>query len=82
MDSITALESGLMHALHFRKGCYVGQESLGKTASMSTNAVRRRLCALTLMTSGDHNHHTVAAGDSVIDQDGKSQTLFLLTPLT
>ena len=64
-----------MHALHFRKGCYVGQESLGKTVSMTTNAVRRRLCAITLTTTGDH---IVAAGDSVIDENGKSQPLFHL----
>ena len=54
-----------MHALHFRKGCFVGQEIIGKTVSMSSNAVRRRLCAITVPVGT-----IVAAGDSVIDEDG------------
>jgi folate-binding protein YgfZ len=72
LHSVTALECGLMHSLHFRKGCYVGQESISKTVSMTSNAVRRRLCALTLSPSPPSpGMDRVHAGDHVIDLDGK-----------
>ena len=68
---MTALECGLMHALHFRKGCFVGQESIGKTVSMA-NAVRRRLCAVTIQPSD--GSLLTAAGDLIVDGDGMVST--------
>ena len=68
-----------MHALHFRKGCFVGQETISKTVSM--NAVRRRLCVLTLDPSHvnvlnsdvltDRRSALVMAGDLLVDKDGE-----------
>ena len=58
-----------MHSLHFRKGCYVGQESIGKTVSMTTNAVRRQLCALSLVSTDGAVR--AAAGDLLLDKDGE-----------
>jgi folate-binding Fe-S cluster repair protein YgfZ len=64
-----------MHSLHFRKGCYVGQESISKTVSMTSNAVRRRLCALALSPSPSSSvMDRVHAGDHIIDLDGKHIT--------
>ena len=60
-----------MHSLHFRKGCYVGQESIGKTVSMTTNAVRRRLCALSLVSGSQDDAVHVSAGDVILDKDGE-----------
>ena len=60
-----------MHSLHFRKGCYVGQESIGKTVSMTTNAVRRRLCALSLVSVCQDDAVHVSAGDVILDKDGE-----------
>jgi folate-binding protein YgfZ len=40
----TALELGLMHTLHFRKGCFVGNEVVSK--QVATKAVRRHLTGL------------------------------------
>ena len=40
----TALEAGLMHALHFRKGCFVGNEIVSK--QVQTKAVRKHLVGL------------------------------------
>ena len=67
--SVTALECGLMHGLHFRKGCYVGQETISKTVSMSSNAVRRRLCALSIKQQ--RGAAAAVAGDAILDQNGE-----------
>ena len=40
----TALEAGLMHGLHFRKGCFVGNEIVSK--QVRTKAVRKHLVGL------------------------------------
>jgi hypothetical protein len=60
-----------MHSLHFRKGCYVGQESISKTVSMTSNAVRRRLCALALSPSPIPSADRVLGGDLILDLDGR-----------
>ena len=61
-----------MHGLHFRKGCYVGQETISKTVSMTSNAVRRRLCALSIKQQGGPAATAAAlAGDAILDQDGE-----------
>jgi folate-binding protein YgfZ len=73
--SVTALECGLMHGLHFRKGCYVGQETISKTVSMTSNAVRRRLCALSIKQQG--GPAAAVAGDAILDQDGERSSFFL-----
>ena len=77
MLSVTVLECGLMHGLHFRKGCFVGQESISKTVSMTSNAVRRRLCALSLQRDGD----AVMAGDTITDQDGECSAVVTIASM-
>jgi folate-binding protein YgfZ len=66
--NVTALEVGLMESIHFRKGCYVGQEVLGKTVSM-TNAIRRRLCSI-MISADSLSRGLVKAGDLIVDAEG------------
>ena len=60
----TALELGLMHSLHFQKGCYVGQEAVSKAVSM--RSVRRRLVGL--KSEGGE----LEAGDCLLDSEGEA----------
>lgn len=67
--SVTALEAGLMHIINFRKGCYQGNEVLSKM--VSTNAIRRRLCALEFTPQfGAAAPVTLLGGDILVDADG------------
>jgi folate-binding protein YgfZ len=47
----SALELGMMRMLHFRKGCYVGNEAVSRT--VSTNAIRKKLCCLKFSSHED-----------------------------
>ena len=69
----SVLELGLVHSVHFTKGCYAGQEVVAKTAAM--NAVRRRLCVLQTLTA-----YGAAAGDKVVDLDGEEVGLVTSAP--
>ena len=46
----------------------MGQETISKTVSLTSNGVRRRLCALSIRKDGDA---AAVAGDSIVDQDGE-----------
>ena len=46
----------------------MGQESISKTVSLTSNGVRRRLCALSIRKDGDA---AAVTGDTIIDQDGE-----------
>lgn len=60
----TALELGLMHALHFQKGCYAGQEAVSKAVAM--RSVRRRLVGL--QSQGGE----LEVGDGLLDSEGEA----------
>ena len=62
-----------MHALHFRKGCYTGQEILIK--AVQTNAVRQRLVGLSLaptnsLPSPTHSSNVSTPLAALIDEEG------------
>jgi folate-binding protein YgfZ len=61
----TALEAGMMGMLHFRKGCYVGNEAVSRI--VSTNSIRRKLFGLEI--------HNVTLSSSepfdLLDEDGE-----------
>lgn len=63
----TPLELGLMHTLHFRKGCYSGNEVISKI--VSTKALRRSFCGFLAAENGESEGLKV--GD-VLDFDGDS----------
>jgi folate-binding protein YgfZ len=74
--NVTALEAGLMHAIDFRKGCFVGQEAISRAlASARRNAdgtaaaVRRRVARLVVEATGDGGPRP-ATGDVLVDADG------------
>lgn len=60
----TALELGLMHALHFQKGCYAGQEAVSKAVAM--RSVRRRLVGL------QSHGGELEVGDGLLDSEGEA----------
>ena len=67
----SALELGLMHTMHFRKGCYVGNEVVSK--QVATKAVRRRLVGL--LPSSLQGAEGVARLDSGTELiEGKDET--------
>lgn len=61
----TALEAGMMDMLHFRKGCYVGNEAVSRI--VSTNSIRKKLFGLEI--------HNVTLNSSepfdLLDEDGE-----------
>ena len=58
--NITALEAGLMRAVHFRKGCFVGNEILSK--QVLTNSIRKHLVGLRCT-------HDVAQGAKLVERE-------------
>ena len=46
----------------------MGQETISKTVSLTSNGVRRRLCALSIRKDGKD---AAVAGDTIVDQDGE-----------
>lgn len=56
----TALELGLMHTLHFRKGCFVGNEVVSK--QVATNAVRRHFTGI---RPSNDTQETLLSGDEI-----------------
>ena len=76
-QNVTALEAGLMHAIDFRKGCFVGQEAIARAlASARRNAdgtaaaVRRRVARLVVETTAGGPRPS--ARDALVDADGDS----------
>ena len=67
----SALELGLMHTMHFRKGCYVGNEVVSK--QVATKAVRRRLVGLLVSSlEGAEGLAGLDSGTELIE--GKDET--------
>jgi len=71
----TALEVGMMEMLHFRKGCYVGNEAVSRT--VSTNSIRRKLCGIEIPDAKEFEvvlrALTMSASESLelLDDDGE-----------
>ena len=61
----TALELGLVHSIHFNKGCYTGQEIVSKTVTMNT--IRKKIC---LIRPCDAKSDQFQLGDNIVDEDG------------
>lgn len=80
----SCLEAGLMHSLHFRKGCYVGNEAVSRTVAM--NAVRRKLSALEIAEEDMAQVRAALQQSSeallvLVDEEGEEAgTLTSLTP--
>jgi len=66
----SALELGLMSTFYFNKGCYTGQESIGKI--VSSNAVRRHLCHLNISLSDTINRESESENGNGGDFAGSS----------
>jgi folate-binding protein YgfZ len=60
----TAFELGLIHSIHFNKGCYTGQEIVSKT--INTNSIRKKIC---LIRPLDANSEQFQLGDIIIDEE-------------
>lgn len=72
-NNVTALEAGLMTSIHFRKGCFVGNEIVSK--QVSTNAIRRHLVGLRVADGGG-----IEGGEPVIDPDTDEVVGIVLRP--
>ena len=49
---LSSMEAGLWHCLHLSKGCYLGQESVGRVASQGDKAVRRQIVGVRIPPEG------------------------------
>ena len=75
--NITALEAGFMASIHFRKGCFVGNEVVSK--QVSTKAIRRHLVGLRI-ADDIGGGEGLKAGEPVIDPDTEEVVGIVLKP--
>ena len=79
----TVLEAGLMGGIHFRKGCFVGNEVI--TKKVATKAIRRHLVGVRVLPSYKNSGNTgsstrLACGMQLIEPKSGEQVGSITTP--
>ncbi|MBL8151296.1 MAG: aminomethyltransferase family protein [Blastocatellia bacterium] len=65
-DTIILLEAGLEHAVSYKKGCYLGQETIAKIHHRGHGQTAKRLSGIVVQSS-----NLPAVGTKVFNKDGK-----------